>query len=126
MYLRVKEEQVEYVRYGRGSGKWAERSGIVDGPDAGDSAELAGGRAADGVSRAGGKQIEAHLGQSRTIDLSKLDFQQHFLCPHWTEREHVHDILGISRGQRARMLGDVLTFGPVGAEEVLLEVKFAE
>ncbi len=62
MNLRVKEKLVEDIRYGRGIGKWTERSGIADGTLAGDSAELAGGGAADGVAGACREQIETDLG----------------------------------------------------------------
>src|SRR5208283_4817480 len=95
--LRVKEEQVEQVRYRRGRGR-----------SSGNRGTRAANRAGDGVASAVGKQIEAQLGQSGTIHFRKLDFQKHFLCPDWAKGQHVHDILGIRRGQQARMFGRVL------------------
>src|SRR5208282_662027 len=99
MDLRVEEEHVEYVRYRRGSGEWGTRSLIGDGPYAGDSAELAGGGGADGVSGAGRKQVEARLGEGGAVHFSKLDFEKHFFRPDGAEGQHVHYILGIRRGE---------------------------
>jgi hypothetical protein len=53
------------------------------------------------------KQIDAELGHGRAIHFGKLDFEQDFLGADRAEGQHVHHILGIGRGQRARMLGDV-------------------
>ena len=47
------------------------------------------------------------LGQRRAIHFRKLDFQQNFLRADRTEGQHVDNILGVCRGQQARMFGDV-------------------
>ena len=48
------------------------------------------------------------MGQSGAIDFSELHFQQDFLRADRTEGEHVDNILGIGRGQRSGVFGDVL------------------
>ena len=57
--------------------------------------------------RAGGNEIDAHLGQGGAVDFRELHLQQHFLRSDRAEGKHVHDFRRIGAGQFSGALGDI-------------------
>src|ERR1043166_2934190 len=71
------------------------------------SAKLACGAGSGGVCGARAEDVQSQLRNCRPVHLGKLHFQQHFLCSDRAERQHVDDVLGVSRSHHSSMLLNV-------------------